>query len=570
MIGLNLNNLILILVNFLNKLINSVIITLLSVLKPDNDIRSFLYTLWQVQASIAILSIAIIMIMLTAYKIRIYGQKLISTINNRGIFSFSKLSIVCFILIGVMTLPVILEKILLTIILFFITLIIVIYLFTDSLKIILSPQKYREKIKIQIIKIMKSDCNDKLKNEYITQIRAHTLDLITQDNDTEATENVKLIFNLISIVNNIKITDQLHSSMIDIINKFQRVRRFEQANEVIVQYYYIIEKLDNKQKKRKYQNNIFRIVGYRILALNSINNSQEIYENSALELLVLFLDNLNISKDLHIMKYLQRAFPKLFINVINNKLTENEIEDVLKIYYNKLFNSVYEKCKTQGKIDYFIYIVVNISDSFFRKYVETKGNIYWDNYLKIYNDFYDYPTMIEHKHKIVIIYLLRIWCLNDTWNSSITNHKNIEFLNKVKGNFKSWLAQIKSIENLWDYYDFSVTIMNSLEHNYRNLSKGIKYGTFYLKTLDFFIFASTIKTYTNGESTINLPREDYDRLYLYFDGNGDFGIDSNGTKEYITKFYKFIRFSELDEAEFIRRANEFYEHVKMKNEHLPS
>ncbi|MDP8200818.1 MAG: hypothetical protein P9M11_01600 [Candidatus Tenebribacter burtonii] len=514
----------------------------------------------------------VLTIIQTLFNKRIFGMRFLKAVNLKK--KYSNLIFSSIILIFIMYFFVVKDMLAGVLFVFFCSVILIIYLIFNTLKLIINPEKLEKDIikhfeeKILYISESKNEVKGENENkeiiEQIKQLRAHTIDLITQDNDTEATENINLIFNLISLDNNIKITDQLNSTMIDIINKFQSVRRFEQANEIIVQYYYIVESSDDEQTKIKNHNKILKIVEYRLLILKALDNSQEVYEHADIELLILFSKNLDKSKDSFIIKYLSEAFQKLFTSIINSKLSKIGIVDVLEIYYNKLFTTIFGLYKSINKIEHFVYLLANISDNFFRLYTKSKESVYLQNYWKIYDYFNNYPTTLsDYKwiNELCMIYVIRVWC-NNPEKVTMKLYKN------AKKDLLNWGTsyQVK-VNEFWDSFDFSKRVMRSLESNYHTFIEEPYSPSFDYKTLHFYIFTTIIHFYDYNDLLIMLNVEDYRSFNNWYE-KGKFRIESKGTKEYIEKFYNFTGFTPLVEKDFVYRANKFYKHVGMKNEEI--
>lgn len=432
----------------------------------------------------------------------------------------------------------------------------------------------------------------------INDLHNHTIDLLRNENLSEANKNIDLLCNLFTkaLETTLKpsksiIVKELYNSLKSFVFRFRNLDYYEESNRVCIRLIQVIYKPEFR-KKLKESNSFFgysyleieiiELVTQIIKSLSTKTTSNSIENSRILELLKELTRNSDKLYGTEMFRYIPQGFGYYF-NLINEhiQLSNKEIDDLLNQLVDRLFSSVFEWYVKFPKIEeiklrIFIKILIKISEQCILKDNRRTFNKIMLKYSEIIEDEYDIHS--EHSSLFDLFINLNVTHLyfrflqeNITVQSSsdeAKKHDYNDWLNLLDNSEISYSSILEifnqHIVNCWNTYSDAKRIISFIEFSY--VKPGILFAPrMKYRLLDYYFFSTVNLLSDYSQITIKLNEEDFSKFSSFFK-NKTFNINSERIKENINKFYAFTNLEKLSDEEFVRRANEFYKKIKKINE----
>lgn len=568
--------------------------------KEKVNIENLMYYSWQVQVTIALISISLTSLIISKLDERIYGQTLkdiIMGVESKHYINYID-KIVMVILISVMNMWFIIYNNLPGVMInFLITIYAVLNLITDTCNILFNSKVYEERVKNYIyfeadkkldnIKKVNEDrwinkiYNKFENNTYVSKlynkiysdnlvyildgICVHNRTIIESNSINDLEKNLNFIYYIFNIfrldkVKSIETKELLSHTKKILLESVENLLEYNHINEVVKVNNFIISKdfyyLD--------KNILIKEILQLIVQKYKNTSDKNIYLALNKYMLKDILNNINVSNnEINVAIYQIECFKEIYRDSI---IERNYREDVIVDFINftvpvsyKQYNE-FEENNKKGLLLAIIKHSIDRNDSELYKIIINK--IYEKNAFEINFKskciIYDIVIIIN----IYLYYILeREEDFEEDFKNSIKPYLNLKYTDGTKYNF-SVNDIIKSIgKNIWDYY--SDVYDNMRYGRWECTPKGDAKALVITDILiDFYLFYTIVfiesydyRCIING---IKQDRETYMKILSYFNSNG---VIKNEIESLLIKFIELYGFNynkELKKNTMIRSKELYY------------
>lgn len=527
--------------------------------KTKVNIENLMFSMWQAQVTLSLISITLTSLILDRLEERYYGFKIKDILVLKKRFSLNYIEkIFIVILLAIINLCfIIYSKLCILMWIFIINAIIILWLIYDTINILINTNIYDKWIKEYITSIINDGSDDEFKN-IIDNIKYHNEEILKLGNTIILRNNMSF---LLSQLNSFSENNYSY-------NKKHRISYIEDcytiSSSLILEsncidlYTKNLDKIiDRKFKYIERKSLIYELLG-KLINKTRDNNTEKICK----KIFDYFLDNIieNIDENEIKVSYISSCLFNCFYAIYKNNAfnlydKENTIEEYIKRIIPICYSSNVSKEYFIKKLAIYYIVKQLVSNKDISTFNKIINQIYNKNALSLNidndNQIYEIITTIN-------IYIYYIVCVEDLYKD---DYKNIvkEFLtSKVEDGTKD-TKSVKTLlemqdQYIWNYYKVIKEEMPKSDWVYKPndrckilvIEKSI--DEFYL--FYTIVFIEAYKYNDIIEQNINIER--IVGILEYFDNNGEFICKVN------ERFEKFKSIYAKNDENIDKNRNEFY------------
>lgn len=559
-----------ILVSFLLAIIYGIIVNNTNILPSffylDSNkinIENLMYYMWEVQVTIALISISLVSLIVGKLDYKIYGIDIKSILMMKQWFILNYIEkIVYIIALSVLNMWFIFYSFLPGLVAIFIFSIIgIVMLLVDSFLVLFNDDKCKNIIINELVKIIHKSKNEsdlKVIYEYLAGINGHNRNLVMNNNLEIIIDNENYLLQLIGIINEEKLPDERKRICSSIEEKIEYLIDVLCSNKLASFSVVLIDNIVNNKidfENKEYL--IFELLEILVGAINENMSEKEINDISNY-CLDDFLYKIDCDKvDLNSVVFIAYRCIYMIYNLKNNEYKRHEIfEKQIKRIIPTEFSTLNEKqfLVKQRTINNLIKLLIrNLNkdyfEYFFREFYRINSLSFSANDTNRANE-----TII-----IVNIYIYYIVCkeklYSDEFKKSVYSFMDIKG-DKDNVNSESFGVLIRRIESsMWNYYPELKEEM--VRSGFEYLPSGQVKELILENSIDLYFLFYTI-TFVEVYDYNNIINSYFDiklssDILRYFTDEGKFKNDIDD------EFNKFLEFYKIKKSEEIQdKINQFY------------